>query len=48
MSALAVTGLNQSYGGSHTLWDVDLAVPAVASRQTVSSVLMARRSSMAR
>ena len=28
MSALAVTGLNQSYGGSHTLWDVDLAVPA--------------------
>jgi urea transport system ATP-binding protein len=28
MSVLAVTGLNQSYGGSHTLWDVDLAVPA--------------------
>jgi urea transport system ATP-binding protein len=28
MSAIAVTGLNQSYGGSHTLWDVDLAVPA--------------------
>ena len=28
MSALAVTGLNQSYGGSHTLWDVDLVVPA--------------------
>jgi len=27
MSALAVTHLNQSYGGSHTLWDVDLAVP---------------------
>jgi len=25
---LAVSGLNQSYGGSHTLWDVDLAVPA--------------------
>jgi hypothetical protein len=24
MSALAVTHLNQSYGGSHTLWDVDL------------------------
>src|SRR5258706_1268680 len=24
---LAVKGLNQSYGGSHTLWDVDLAVP---------------------
>lgn len=23
---LAVTGLNQFYGGSHTLWDVDLAV----------------------
>src|SRR5690606_20260607 len=22
------TGLNQYYGGSHTLWDVDLAVPA--------------------
>ena len=28
MSLLAVTALNQSYGGSHTLWDVDLAVPA--------------------
>jgi urea transport system ATP-binding protein len=26
MSALAVTHLNQSYGGSHTLWDVDLLV----------------------
>jgi urea transport system ATP-binding protein len=26
MSALAVTRLNQSYGGSHTLWDVDLVV----------------------
>ncbi|MEO8077821.1 MAG: urea ABC transporter ATP-binding subunit UrtE [Acidobacteriota bacterium] len=25
---LAVSALNQSYGGSHTLWDVDLAVPA--------------------
>jgi urea transport system ATP-binding protein len=25
---LAVRGLNQFYGGSHTLWDVDLAVPA--------------------
>jgi urea transport system ATP-binding protein len=24
---LTVTGLNQSYGGSHTLWDVDLVVP---------------------
>jgi urea transport system ATP-binding protein len=24
---LAVGKLNQSYGGSHTLWDVDLAVP---------------------
>jgi urea transport system ATP-binding protein len=24
---LAVTALNQSYGGSHTLWDVDLVVP---------------------
>ena len=24
---LAVSALNQSYGGSHTLWDVDLAVP---------------------
>jgi len=24
---LSVTALNQSYGGSHTLWDVDLAVP---------------------
>ena len=28
MSALAVTHLNQSYGGSHTLWDVDLTVEA--------------------
>ena len=26
MSLLAVKGLNQSYGGSHTLWDVDLVV----------------------
>jgi urea transport system ATP-binding protein len=26
MSLLAVNALNQSYGGSHTLWDVDLAV----------------------
>ena len=25
---LAVSALNQSYGGSHTLWDVDLKVPA--------------------
>src|SRR3979409_949406 len=25
-TALAVTHLNQSYGGSHTLWDVDLVV----------------------
>jgi urea transport system ATP-binding protein len=31
MSVLAITALNQSYGGSHTLWDVDLAVP-VGSR----------------
>jgi len=30
MSVLAVKALNQSYGGSHTLWDVDLAVPAGA------------------
>jgi urea transport system ATP-binding protein len=28
MSVLTVTALNQFYGGSHTLWDVDLAVPA--------------------
>jgi urea transport system ATP-binding protein len=28
MNLLAVQALNQSYGGSHTLWDVDLAVPA--------------------
>jgi urea transport system ATP-binding protein len=27
MSTLAVKALNQSYGGSHTLWDVDLIVP---------------------
>ena len=26
MSLLAITALNQSYGGSHTLWDVDLMV----------------------
>jgi urea transport system ATP-binding protein len=26
MSLLAVSSLNQSYGGSHTLWDVDMAV----------------------
>jgi urea transport system ATP-binding protein len=25
---LGVKGLNQFYGGSHTLWDVDLAVPS--------------------
>ena len=25
---LAIQALNQYYGGSHTLWDVDLAVPA--------------------
>ena len=28
MSLLAVKALNQSYGGSHTLWDVDLDVAA--------------------
>jgi urea transport system ATP-binding protein len=28
MSVLAITALNQFYGGSHTLWDVDLLVPA--------------------
>jgi len=28
MSVLAVQGLNQFYGGSHTLWDVDLVVPS--------------------
>jgi urea transport system ATP-binding protein len=27
MSTLAVKALNQFYGGSHTLWDVDLVVP---------------------
>jgi urea transport system ATP-binding protein len=27
VSVLAVNRLNQSYGGSHTLWDVDFAVP---------------------
>src|SRR5579871_1609696 len=27
---LAIKGLNQFYGGSHTLWDVDLDVPAGA------------------
>jgi urea transport system ATP-binding protein len=28
MSVLQVQALNQFYGGSHTLWDVDLTVPA--------------------
>jgi urea transport system ATP-binding protein len=28
MSLLAIRALNQSYGGSRTLWDVDLQVPA--------------------
>jgi len=28
MSVLRINALNQSYGGSHTLWDVDLDVPA--------------------
>ncbi len=28
MSLLSIRGLNQSYGGSHTLWDVDLDVEA--------------------
>jgi urea transport system ATP-binding protein len=28
MSLLVVKALNQWYGGSHTLWDVDLSVPA--------------------
>src|SRR3954467_5774961 len=27
MSTLAVQALNQSYGGSHILWDVNLIVP---------------------
>ena len=27
MTLLAINALNQSYGGSHTLWDVDLSVP---------------------
>jgi urea transport system ATP-binding protein len=28
MNVLAIKGLNHFYGGSHTLWDVDLDVPA--------------------
>ncbi len=28
MTVLVIKGLNQFYGGSHTLWDVDLTVPA--------------------
>ena len=28
MSLLSIKGLNQSYGGSHTLWDVDIDVAA--------------------
>ncbi len=27
---LAIKALNQFYGGSHTLWDVDLHIPAGA------------------
>lgn len=34
---LEVSGVNQYYGGSHTLWDVDLSVPAGAC-----TVLMGR------
>jgi urea transport system ATP-binding protein len=30
VSVLEIRGLNQFYGGSHTLWDVDLTVPAGA------------------
>jgi urea transport system ATP-binding protein len=30
MSMLTIKALNQFYGGSHTLWDVDLIVPAGA------------------
>jgi urea transport system ATP-binding protein len=30
MSVLTIKTLNQFYGGSHTLWDVDLVVPAGA------------------
>jgi len=28
MTMLEIRGLNQFYGGSHTLWDIDLSVPA--------------------
>ena len=28
---LTISGLNQFYGGSHTLWDVDLQLPAGSS-----------------
>jgi urea transport system ATP-binding protein len=28
MSVLAINGLNQFYGGSHTLWDISIDVPA--------------------
>jgi len=28
MSLLAIKGINQSYGGSHILWDVDVDIPA--------------------
>jgi urea transport system ATP-binding protein len=37
MSLLAIKALNQSYGGSHTLWDVDLTV-----RQGSRTCLMGR------
>jgi urea transport system ATP-binding protein len=28
MNMLQITGLNQFYGGSHTLWDIDMTVPS--------------------
>ena len=27
MAVLEIKGLNQFYGGSHTLWDIDLDIP---------------------
>ena len=43
MSLLTVRGLNQFYGGSHTLWDVDLTVPPDRARASWGATAWARR-----
>ena len=43
MSLLSIKGLNQSYGGSHTLWDVDVDVERrVASRASWAATAWGR------